>query len=260
MNSHLTTWENYSRFSEERGQLVAYLLKKHLSLKEAHILDIGCGNGSTVTVIANYGARVYGVDITNRLNYKSNKFPFAIMAGENLGFKNEHFDAIILQDVIEHTENAAMVLSEINRMLKKGGILFVNTPNRLSPVNFISDPHWHAPLVSVLPRSWVVFFVRSIFRKDRRNRRDWPALFSLFRLKTLLLDHGFDITFENKKVAKYLFQAPTGIVCSKTHLRIVALLKAWHCEKRITAFVNDAFGCFNYFVNPTWYIICYKRK
>ena len=259
MKRHLTTWENYSRFSDERGQLVAHLLKKHLSLKDARILDIGCGIGSTAAIFTKYGALVYGIDITNQLNPKNN-FPFALMAGENLGFKNSWFDAVILQDVLEHTEDPQKVLSEINRVLKNNGVFFINTPNRLSPVNFMSDPHWGMPVVSIFPRKWVKLFIRDILRKDRRVRQDWPALVGLFQLKALLLKHKFTMHFENKTVAKYLFQAPNAVVCSKTHLQIVALLKSFRCDKLITKFVNNKFGCFNYFVNPTWYIICFKRE
>lgn len=256
----LTTWDNYARFSAARGQLIAHLLEKHLSLKTARILDIGCGIGGTAVVLANHGARVYGIDIAHRMNQKTYHFPFALMAGEYLGFKNSWFDAVILQDVLEHTADAKKVLSEINRVLKNHGILFMNTPNRLSPVNFISDPHWGMPVVSIFPRKLVILFMRDILRKDRRERRDWPALFSLFRLKTLLTEHEFEMQFENRAVAKYLFREPNAVVCSETHLRVAAFLKSLHCEKLITNLVNNDFGGFNYLLNPTWYIVCRKRK
>ncbi|MBD3290624.1 methyltransferase domain-containing protein [candidate division KSB1 bacterium] len=260
MSSHLDTWNNYARFSEARARLVIHLLEKYLSLDAARILDIGCGGGSTAQLLADRGARVQAIDISNNVKSSPVGWHFSLMAGENPGFKNGCFDAVILQDALEHCVNPAAVLAEAGRILKNDGVLFMNTPNRLSPINFISDPHWHLPVVSLLPRRSVILFVRNIFLKDRRERRDWAALLSLFRLKKLFSKSGFEMSFENRTVAGYLFREPDAVVCSRLHLKMVTIFKKLRFDKLIPALVNDRHGIFNYLVNPTWYIIGQKRN
>ena len=48
--------------------------------------------------------------------------------GHHLPFKNEAFDAVIAQAVLEHVLDPGIVVSEITRVLKKGGIVYAETP------------------------------------------------------------------------------------------------------------------------------------
>jgi SAM-dependent methyltransferase len=55
-----------------------------------------------------------------------------------LPYPDNHFDAVILSEVIEHLNfNPLPVLQEINRILKKDGILYVTTPNQVNLINRI---------------------------------------------------------------------------------------------------------------------------
>jgi SAM-dependent methyltransferase len=45
-------------------------------------------------------------------------------------FKDESFDAVVSFDVIEHVQDDLKFLSEIRRVLKRGGELLLETPNR----------------------------------------------------------------------------------------------------------------------------------
>jgi 2-polyprenyl-3-methyl-5-hydroxy-6-metoxy-1,4-benzoquinol methylase len=60
--------------------------------------------------------------------------------GKNgLPYPDDHFDAVLLSEVIEHLNfNPLPVLQEINRILKPGGILYITTPNQVSLVNRIA--------------------------------------------------------------------------------------------------------------------------
>lgn len=45
-----------------------------------------------------------------------------------LPFRSEVFDAVILSEVIEHVDDPVQALSEVRRVLKKGGLLFLTWP------------------------------------------------------------------------------------------------------------------------------------
>ena len=51
-------------------------------------------------------------------------------AGENLPFDDNSFDLVCCCDVLEHVEDVAKVISEINRVLKPGGLFIYDTVNR----------------------------------------------------------------------------------------------------------------------------------
>src|SRR5581483_8341823 len=53
-------------------------------------------------------------------------------AAERLPFPEETFDVVVASDVIEHVQDAGAVVAEAARVLRRGGLLFLATPNRFS--------------------------------------------------------------------------------------------------------------------------------
>jgi SAM-dependent methyltransferase len=54
------------------------------------------------------------------------------------GFKSGMFDVVYMRDVIEHLPNPREIMREINRILKPGGMVFIDTHNIDSLVNAIT--------------------------------------------------------------------------------------------------------------------------
>lgn len=96
------------------------------------ILDIGCGDGKELLKLQEDGWQTYGVEISDlaaeyvRENYGLNVFTGIV---EDAGFGDEFFDVIILSHVVEHLSDPKTTLAEINRILKKDGILVISAPN-----------------------------------------------------------------------------------------------------------------------------------
>ena len=96
------------------------------------LLDIGDGDGSFVNVCKENGLDAVGLDGSkDGINFEN----------DQLKFENETFEIITLVSVIEHINNPSNILKEIFRLLKKGGILIIVTPNfKYSFRNFYDDP------------------------------------------------------------------------------------------------------------------------
>jgi len=258
-------WRNYADFARDRGALTTDIIAARDELEGLHVLDVGCGEGGTATVLAERGARVTAVDANPARVLKlharvAHPHRLIVLRGDaqKLAFPAQTFDWVILQDVIEHLSKPRQALQSVARVLKPGGKLFLSTPNRWSPLNVLMDPHWNLPAIALLPRKAVIFCLANLLRRERRDREDFAALLSLRQLKHHLRHAGLQPEFVNTHVARALFQRPTAVVNSDLHLRIVQTLRRAHLDSVLRKLVNDRFGLFNYLFNPTWYLVAQK--
>ncbi|MFQ5771347.1 MAG: class I SAM-dependent methyltransferase [bacterium] len=260
-------WCNYAKFARARGEFVADILTSIKLIANLKVLDIGCGEGGTALALAHRGANVVALDFNpkrvQKLKQKVvhyNKH-IAVVEGhvEDLRYPNASFDWVILQDVLEHLPNPDRAIKEIRRVLKPGGLVYISTPNRWSPFNFICDPHWNLPFVAILSRKAVNIFITKIVRREVVVRQDFAALLSLFKLRRLFAPENMELKFVNKKIVKQLFIDPTAVVNSDFHLKTVKWLRKKGFIKVFSKLVNNKFGIFNYCINPTWYIIAEKK-
>lgn len=94
-----------------------------------NILDAGCGTNKIIQDLKN----AVGLDINKeRLKWLEQfKDKRLLVHGSvtNLPFKNNSFDAVICSEVIEHLNERKKVFSELDRVLKKNGILIIGTPD-----------------------------------------------------------------------------------------------------------------------------------
>jgi 2-polyprenyl-3-methyl-5-hydroxy-6-metoxy-1,4-benzoquinol methylase len=97
---------------------------------------LGCGIGDTAAKIANLGAKyVEACDYSDSAILTAQKNHTAV----NLCFKvssiddiTEKFDCIILQEVIEHTDNPFETISQLSKQLSANGHLILTCPSFLN--------------------------------------------------------------------------------------------------------------------------------
>lgn len=144
-------YKNYFNEELERKQrfvkkieLINYYLPQ-----EGRVLDIGCAAGFFLKVMKDIGYDAYGLDISSTAyDYLMNHYDFKIFRGDifEAEYKDKLFDIITLWDVLEHLIDPELVLDEIYRILKKQGVLVIETLN-IDSLNF-----------KLLQNRWPLFF------------------------------------------------------------------------------------------------------
>jgi SAM-dependent methyltransferase len=120
------------------------------------ILDLGCGRGEWLELLREEGLQARGVE-SNRamIDNQRGQNPEIIEAdalAHLRGLPAGSLSAVTAFHFVEHIGLAQLIdlLDEINRVLKPGGLLIVETPNPKNLVvgacNFYSDPTHHKPL------------------------------------------------------------------------------------------------------------------
>ncbi|MDP3955008.1 MAG: class I SAM-dependent methyltransferase [bacterium] len=108
------------------------LLSKRKSFK--NILDLGCGDGEFLRICQEKGKKCFGADISEYALRKAKQklkgeFSRLDLRKDRLPYSNDCFDVVTIFDLVEHLDNPSLVLYEAKRVLKKGGFLFLTTPN-----------------------------------------------------------------------------------------------------------------------------------
>jgi arsenite methyltransferase len=126
-------------FTKHIGGLQATdaLLKLCCISKDSVILDVGCGAGVTpVNIAKQYGCRVFGVDISERMIQRSiqraakekvmDKVEFRTADAQELPFEDDFFDAVITESVTAFPEDKQKAVNEYARVTKPGGYVGLN--------------------------------------------------------------------------------------------------------------------------------------
>lgn len=106
------------------------------NIKGKKILDIGCGPGVHAKKMYEMGAKVEGIDISNKMiEIAMREVPevkFTVGDVEKLPYVKNKFDIVVASLVIGHFENWEKALSEIRRVLKKNGFFIFSLHNPIT--------------------------------------------------------------------------------------------------------------------------------
>ena len=131
------------KFNPVRQEYLVDKIKNHFSIlpngsypfKKLSLLDVGCGGGLIAEPMTRLGAKVTGIDASEKninvakfhaeqMNLKIN---YLCATPENL---NEQFDVILCLEIIEHVADVDLFIKSCAKLLKKDGIIFFATLNR----------------------------------------------------------------------------------------------------------------------------------
>lgn len=101
--------------------------------KVDNLLDLGCGDGNHLSYLKKYGRSIFGSDYNMvRLVRSILRFPegtFFLADLLDYPSRENFFDLIFFNHVIEHIANDDLALKNVFCALKPGGLLILGTPN-----------------------------------------------------------------------------------------------------------------------------------
>lgn len=158
-------------------------------------LEVGCGTAALAAVARRRAGTVVASDISMRWLVLARKrlaeqgmdgVGLVCCGAEELPFAAGSFDLVVAGDVIEHASRQGDFAAGCRRVLDRGGMLFLATPNRFS---LGLEPHVRLWGVGLLPRVLATHYVRAV----RRAPYDHVRLLSARGLRRLLSTRGFEV-------------------------------------------------------------------
>jgi 2-polyprenyl-6-hydroxyphenyl methylase/3-demethylubiquinone-9 3-methyltransferase len=132
---------NPSRLAYIREQILIHFNlngSKREPFKKLSILDIGCGGGLLCEPMARLGAKVTGIDASQKnisiatahAKQSDLKIDYRATTSEDLAKKKKQYDIVLNMEVIEHVDNVPLYLKSCADLVKPNGIMFISTLNR----------------------------------------------------------------------------------------------------------------------------------
>jgi len=141
-------------------------------IEPCNLLDVGCGSGNRSIKIAEYFnvdmKNLFGVDFSNQLLCSTNKqFNVAQVDLESgyLPYKENTFDLVMCNQVLEHLKYYLKVINEIIRVTRINGFIVLGIPNLAHLINRIYLLCGIQPMCIGLNSSHVRGFTHNSFLK-----------------------------------------------------------------------------------------------
>jgi len=140
----------YNDYIADR-EILATFFNRQLDTIERHVrgrgrlLDIGCAFGFLLDEARRRGWQTAGVELSEFASSYARTEGGLDVCSKTLRdarYPGVHFDAVVMDDVIEHFGDPEAELREVWRVLKPGGVLLIHTPNVASPWYRLMRKHW----------------------------------------------------------------------------------------------------------------------
>lgn len=209
---------NYGRHHIDRFVRHCYPFEK--------VLDIGAGQGKDLDICAkvkNQEVEFNAIEcfepnvqilnakniITHNLNIENTKFPF----------KDEYFDIIIANQVLEHTKELFWILHEVTRGLKVGGKFIIGVPN----------------LAAIHNRLLLLFGIQPTCIKNNSAHVRGYTKMDMCRLINSVFPHGFELKMF---AGSNTYPFPKWCALPLTYIFPTLSISIFFCFEKIKAYKN----------------------
>ena len=261
---------------EEGRRITARSIIKKLNKAKKYgnrLLDIGCCTGFLLDEARKAGWEVCGVELSKwAAEYAKEKFQLEIYNTtlEKAKFPHKYFDAVVMQDTIEHLLHPKETLIEIRRILKPNGILYINTPDIESLASKLLRARWWGinqfhlyyfskrTLNKLLEASGFKGIKWSLYsrtfslkywmeRFESYNKTIYKILVFISRIDALKkklfrvnLRDQIEVLAKRCRKLEYLDELEESVVTvSKKKMKTVVVLPAYNASKTLRATFND---------------------
>jgi len=224
-----------NNFPEHKPKNRIKLSYNWLDVHIENLLDGGCSYGYGTKYLAQKSENTYGIDV-NPIHisvagkrYKHINFRQGVL--ENTDFNSEFFDAIVLNDVLEHTNDKVKTLNEMYRILKPGGMIIISTPHK--GLFAFLDPYNYGFNI----RKYMPWFYKGLFKfirlikegkipeKYNPEHAQKHEHYTLKDYYTLLNSSGFNGHFEVKKIFR------SGLLIEVLEMNLESILNIFLPQK-----------------------------
>lgn len=141
-SAHASTWWDVNGdlwTLHQINPLRLHYIKSKVSLEGKRVIDIGCGGGILSESMAQAGAHVTGIDMTQsvidiaKLHLLESKLDvtYRCQSAESAADSEANtYDVITCLEMLEHVPNPKSIVSACEKLLKPGGHIFFSTINR----------------------------------------------------------------------------------------------------------------------------------
>ena len=127
-------------YFRNRLNLIGWMIDKfHVKKNKKTLLDIGCGEGFSLSYFFAKGFYVSGIDFSSAgVKQQNPDFVDFLKTGDLFQLLQEtvdsgvRYDVLLLQNVLEHVLNPIELCFSLKLLLKKGGIVVITVPNDFS--------------------------------------------------------------------------------------------------------------------------------
>jgi 2-polyprenyl-6-hydroxyphenyl methylase/3-demethylubiquinone-9 3-methyltransferase len=155
-------WDPNSEFKplHDINPLRIDYVAERVALAGAKMIDIGCGGGLITEALAERGAIVTGVDLSERaltvaklhLKESGRQVDYRLIAAEAIADELPGaFDAVTCLEMLEHVPDPAQTIAACAKLVKPGGDVFFSTINR-NPKAYLMAVIGAEYLLKMLPR------------------------------------------------------------------------------------------------------------
>ena len=127
-----------------RRRFRARLISRHTP-SGSRICDVGCERGELLNALKKLGHGVTGTQLSaSAVEFAARRFEIDVFLGElhDASFEPSRFDVVLMLNVLEHLEQPSPYLAEIHRVLRPGGLLWLELPNASSFTATRSGKRW----------------------------------------------------------------------------------------------------------------------
>ncbi len=181
--------ETQLQSNRERFASQVEIVKQHGAIAGRAALDIGCGGGLFMGLLAEEGATVTGVELSDsRAQYAKTRYNAEIVKRpiEDAYWSQytESFDIVSMWDVIEHVNFPASTVQAASRVLRRGGLMFIDTPCRDSFYHRVGEATYR------LSRGKYPTFLNTMYSAHRFGHKQ---IFSTSEMRALLEAMGLEV-------------------------------------------------------------------